>query len=51
MHPSAQTPLIYRAVPSWFVRVEDIKDRLLVNNEQTYWVPESVKGPSRGYWF
>jgi isoleucyl-tRNA synthetase len=39
----SETPLIYRAVPSWFVRVEAIKDRLLANNEATYWVPDAVK--------
>ena len=42
----SETPLIYRAVPSWFVRVESIKDALLAANDQTYWVPESVKGES-----
>ncbi|GAB4817754.1 hypothetical protein N2152v2_004800 [Parachlorella kessleri] len=39
----SDTPLIYKAVPSWFVRVEDIKDRLLANNAVTYWVPSYVK--------
>ena len=39
----SDTPLIYRAVPSWFVKVEDIKDKLLANNEKTYWVPNFVK--------
>eukprot|EP01112_Ceratiomyxa_fruticulosa_P016235 TRINITY_DN4871_c0_g1_i1.p1 TRINITY_DN4871_c0_g1~~TRINITY_DN4871_c0_g1_i1.p1 ORF type:complete len:1147 (+),score=303.12 TRINITY_DN4871_c0_g1_i1:201-3641(+) len=39
----SDTPLIYKAVPSWFVRVEEIRDRLLKNNDQTYWVPESIK--------
>eukprot|EP00775_Hariotina_reticulata_P005282 gene5283-5517_t len=39
----SDTPLIYRAVPSWFVKVESFKDRLLLNNEQTYWVPAYVK--------
>jgi isoleucyl-tRNA synthetase len=29
--------LIYRAIPVWFVKVEEIKDRLVRNNEQTYW--------------
>ncbi|KAF7822569.1 isoleucine--tRNA ligase, cytoplasmic [Senna tora] len=37
------TPLIYRAVPSWFVQVENLKDQLLENNNQTYWVPDFVK--------
>ena len=33
----SDTPLIYRAVPSWFVNVEKIKAQLLENNDQTYW--------------
>lgn len=39
----SEQPLIYRAIPSWFVSVEDIKDKLLANNEKTYWVPDFVK--------
>jgi isoleucyl-tRNA synthetase len=32
-----------QAVASWFVKVEAIKERLLANNAQTYWVPTYVK--------
>lgn len=32
-----------RAVPSWFVKVESIKEQIMANNEQTYWVPAFVK--------
>ncbi|XP_065901118.1 isoleucine--tRNA ligase, cytoplasmic-like isoform X2 [Dysidea avara] len=39
----SETPLIYKAVPSWFVRVESIVDKLLKNNQKCYWVPEFVK--------
>lgn len=39
----SDTPLIYRAVPSWFVKVESLKEKLLENNKQTYWVPDFVK--------
>lgn len=39
----SDTPLIYRAVPSWFVKVENLKEQLLENNKQTYWVPDFVK--------
>ncbi|CAN6722905.1 unnamed protein product [Malus baccata var. baccata] len=39
----SKTPLIYRAVPSWFIRVELLKEKLLENNKQTYWVPDFVK--------
>lgn len=39
----SDTPLIYRAVPSWFVRVEQMQQKLLQSNEMTYWVPSFVK--------
>ncbi|GMI03032.1 hypothetical protein TrRE_jg6241, partial [Triparma retinervis] len=39
----SDTPLIYKAVPSWFVKVEEIRDRLLKNNAQTHWVTQHVK--------
>ncbi len=39
----SDTPLIYKTVPSWFVRVEDIKPQLLANNDKTMWVPSYVK--------
>ncbi|KAE8690316.1 hypothetical protein F3Y22_tig00110895pilonHSYRG00017 [Hibiscus syriacus] len=41
--PRSDTPLIYRALPSWFVKVEELKEQLLDNNKQTYWVPGYVK--------
>lgn len=33
----SETPLIYRAVPSWFIRVEQMSKQLLENNQKTYW--------------
>lgn len=30
-------------MPSWFVKVETLKERLLANNAQTSWVPAYVK--------
>lgn len=39
----SDTPLIYRAIDSWFVNVVSIKERLLDNNMKTYWVPAFVK--------
>ena len=39
----SDTPLIYKAVPSWFVSVEKVKAQLLVNNAQTHWVPAFVQ--------
>ena len=45
-----RNPLIYKAVSSWFIRVTDIKDRMLANNEQITWVPENVKHGQFGKW-
>lgn len=39
----SKTPLIYRAVSSYFVCVEHIKSELLENNMQTKWVPAYVQ--------
>jgi len=39
----SDTPLIYRAIPSWFVKVEQAVDKLLESNSKTYWVPDFVK--------
>ena len=46
----SDTPLIYRAVPSWYVRVTEIVDRLVTNNEQVRWVPEHIKHGRFGNW-
>ncbi|XP_038628151.1 isoleucine--tRNA ligase, cytoplasmic [Tachyglossus aculeatus] len=46
----SDTPLIYKAVPSWFVRVECMVDKLLKNNDQCYWVPEFVREKRFGNW-
>lgn len=43
-------PLIYRAIPAWFVRVEDLKDRLVANNKKINWVPEHIKSGRMGKW-
>mmetsp|Transcript_43375 Transcript_43375/g.92877 ORF Transcript_43375/g.92877 Transcript_43375/m.92877 type:complete len:1082 (-) Transcript_43375:301-3546(-) len=39
----SETPLIYRAIPAWFIKVEDARDKLIANNNQTHWVPSFVK--------
>lgn len=46
----SDSPLIYRAIPSWFIRVEQMRDRLLTNNSTTYWVPEYVKEKRFANW-
>lgn len=44
------TPLIYRAVPVWFVRVADKSAQLVANNEKTRWVPQHVGEGRFGGW-
>ncbi|NXN95109.1 SYIC protein, partial [Rhinopomastus cyanomelas] len=46
----SDTPLIYKAVPSWFVRVEHMVEKLLENNSQCYWVPDFVREKRFGNW-
>lgn len=46
----SDTPLIYRAVPSWFIRVESMKDKLLEACSDIYWVPDQVKEKRFGNW-
>ncbi|KAL7302997.1 hypothetical protein TKK_0004222 [Trichogramma kaykai] len=46
----SDTPLIYKAVPSWFIKVESIKEKLLEASAQTYWVPDYVKEKRFGNW-
>ena len=43
-------PLIYRAVPSWFVRVTDFVDDLRASNDEVRWVPEHIKHGRFGNW-
>ncbi|MGO2597568.1 class I tRNA ligase family protein, partial [Microbacterium gubbeenense] len=45
-----RNPLIYKAVSSWFIRVTDVKDDMLANNEQITWAPENVKHGQFGKW-
>lgn len=44
------TPLIYRAFPSWYVKVSEIKDRMLELNQQINWIPEHIRDGQFGRW-
>ncbi|MCC3325005.1 isoleucine--tRNA ligase [Gordonia bronchialis] len=43
-------PLIYMAVPSWFVAVGPIKERMLELNKQITWSPEHIRDGQFGKW-
>lgn len=44
------TPLIYKAVPSWYVKVTAFKERMVELNQQINWVPGHVKDNMFGKW-
>ena len=44
------TPLIYRAIDAWYVKVEDLREKMAANNAQIRWVPESVGSNRFGNW-
>ncbi len=44
------TPLIYKAIPSWYVSVESFKDRMADLNKDIWWVPDYVGERRFGNW-
>ncbi|GAA1795832.1 isoleucine--tRNA ligase [Planosporangium flavigriseum] len=44
------TPLVYKAVSSWFVAVTAFRERMVELNEQINWTPEHVKHGQFGKW-
>lgn len=46
----SDTPLIYRAVPSWFVKIPDIIPQMLQGIERSHWVPSFVKEKRFASW-
>lgn len=46
----SNTPLIYKSISTWFVKVEEIKDKMIENNKQIHWVPENIKEGRFGKW-
>ena len=44
------TPLIYYARESWFIRMTEVKDDLIHNNNTINWIPESIGKGRFGDW-
>lgn len=44
------TPLIYKAMSSWFVRVTEFRDEMVRLNQEINWVPEHIKDGRFGKW-
>ena len=44
------TPLLYYALPSWYIKTTAVKDKLLEENERTNWHPPTIKHGRFGEW-
>lgn len=44
------TPIIYKAVSSWYVQVTAFRDRLVELNQQINWIPSHVRDGQFGKW-
>ncbi|AGZ39814.1 isoleucine--tRNA ligase [Actinoplanes friuliensis] len=44
------TPLVYKAVSSWFVAVTQFRDRMVELNQEITWTPAHIKDGSFGKW-
>jgi isoleucyl-tRNA synthetase len=44
------TPLIYRAIEAWYVRVEAMRDELVGNNAGVHWMPQAIGEKRFGNW-
>jgi isoleucyl-tRNA synthetase len=45
-----ESPLIYKAISTWFMKIDPLKDRLIENNLSIHWVPETIKEGRFGNW-
>jgi len=43
-------PLIYRAISSWFVDIEKVKERMLAANSKIHWIPDHLQEGRFGKW-
>ncbi len=44
------SPLIYYARDTWFIKMTDVKDKLIANNKTINWIPESIGTGRFGDW-
>ncbi|TAM82330.1 MAG: isoleucine--tRNA ligase [Jatrophihabitans sp.] len=44
------TPLMYYALPAWYIRTTAVKEQLLAENEATNWYPPTIKHGRYGDW-
>lgn len=46
----SDTPLIYKAVRTWFVAVEKFRDEMVETNREIHWTPDHIKFGRFGKW-
>ena len=44
------TPVLYYAKPSWYIRTTAVRDALVANNQQIHWVPDHIRDGRFGEW-
>ena len=44
------TPLIYKPISTWFVKVESFRDRMVEHNRKVHWVPGHIRDGRFGKW-
>lgn len=45
-----ETPLMYFALETWYIKVSELRDKLVANNNQVNWVPDHIKQGRFGNW-
>ncbi len=45
----SKAPVIFRCTSQWFLKVSDLKEKMVANNEDVYWNPESGKNGFRSW--
>ncbi|MFA7302791.1 MAG: class I tRNA ligase family protein [Candidatus Paceibacterota bacterium] len=45
-----KTRLIYYARDSWYIRMQDLRDKLVTENQGVHWVPEYIREGRMGEW-
>jgi isoleucyl-tRNA synthetase len=44
------TPILYYAKSSWYIRMSDLRDRLVANNDKVNWIPGHIRDGRFGEW-
>jgi len=48
--PQGNTPLMYKVIPAWYIRVSELKADIIANNQKINWSPLHLKDGRFGQW-